>query len=32
MQVPVQISFHNMEPAEWAEEEVRARTAKLEKL
>jgi cold shock CspA family protein len=32
MQVPIQISFHNMEPVDWAEKEVRARTAKLEKL
>lgn len=32
MQVPVQISFHNMQPAEWAEQEIRARAAKLEKL
>jgi cold shock CspA family protein/ribosome-associated translation inhibitor RaiA len=32
MQVPVQIAFHNMEPVDWAEDEVRARAAKLEKL
>jgi cold shock CspA family protein/ribosome-associated translation inhibitor RaiA len=32
MQVPVEIAFHNMEPVEWAEDEVRARAAKLEKL
>lgn len=32
MQVPVEIAFDNMEPVNWAEEEVRARTAKLEKL
>lgn len=32
MQIPVEIAFHNMEPVDWAEEEVRARTAKLEKL
>jgi cold shock CspA family protein/ribosome-associated translation inhibitor RaiA len=32
MQVPVEIAFDNMEPVDWAEEEVRARTAKLERL
>jgi ribosome-associated translation inhibitor RaiA/cold shock CspA family protein len=32
MQVPVEIAFDNMEPVDWAEDEVRARTAKLEKL
>ena len=32
MQVPLEIAFHNMEPVEWAEDEVRARAAKLEKL
>ena len=32
MQVPVEIAFDNMETVDWAEEEVRARTAKLEKL
>jgi cold shock CspA family protein/ribosome-associated translation inhibitor RaiA len=32
MQVPVEIAFHNMEPVDWAADEVRARTAKLEKL
>ncbi len=32
MQVPVEIAFDNMEPVGWADEEVRARTAKLEKL
>lgn len=32
MQIPLEIAFHNLEPVDWAEEEVRARTAKLEKL
>jgi cold shock CspA family protein/ribosome-associated translation inhibitor RaiA len=32
MQVPVEIAFRNMEPVDWAADEVRARTAKLEKL
>lgn len=32
MQIPLEIAFHNMEPVDWAEEEVRARAAKLEKL
>lgn len=32
MQVPVEIAFDNMDTVDWAEEEVRARTAKLEKL
>jgi cold shock CspA family protein/ribosome-associated translation inhibitor RaiA len=32
MQVPVEIAFDNMESVDWAEEEVRVRTAKLEKL
>lgn len=32
MQMPLEIAFHNMEPVEWAETEVRARAAKLEKL
>lgn len=29
MQVPVHIAFHNVDSAEWIEEEVRARAAKL---
>jgi cold shock CspA family protein/ribosome-associated translation inhibitor RaiA len=32
MQVPLEIAFHNMDPVGWAEDEVRARAAKLEKL
>lgn len=32
MQMPVEIAFDNMEPVDWAEDEVRVRTAKLEKL
>jgi cold shock CspA family protein/ribosome-associated translation inhibitor RaiA len=32
MQVPVEIAFHNMDPVDWAEAEIRARVAKLEKL
>ena len=32
MQVPVEIAFDNMDTVEWAENEVRARTAKLERL
>ena len=32
MQVPVEIAFDNMETVNWAEDEVRARTAKLERL
>lgn len=32
MQVPFEIAFDNMETVDWAEEEVRARTARLEKL
>ena len=30
--VPVEIAFHNMESVPWAEEEIRARIAKLEKI
>lgn len=32
MQVPLQIAFHNMDSVPWAEEEIRARVADLEKL
>ena len=32
MQVPLEIAFHNIESADWAEDEIRARVAKLEKL
>jgi len=32
MQVPVEIAFHNLEPQDWAEQEIRARIAKLEKV
>ena len=32
MQVPLELAFHNMEPVAWAEDEVRARAAKLERL
>lgn len=32
MQVPVEIAFRNMDPVDWAEAEIRARVAKLEKL
>lgn len=32
MQVPVEIAFHNIEKSEWAEGEIRARVAKLEKI
>jgi ribosome-associated translation inhibitor RaiA/cold shock CspA family protein len=32
MQVPVEIAFHNLEPQDWAEREIRARIAKLEKI
>lgn len=32
MQVPVEIAFHNMESSTWAEQEIRARIRKLEKL
>jgi ribosome-associated translation inhibitor RaiA/cold shock CspA family protein len=32
MQVPLEIAFHNIESLPWAEQEIRARVAKLEKL
>lgn len=32
MQVPVEIAFHNMPSEEWAEDEIRTRVAKLDKL
>ncbi len=32
MQVPPEISFHNLESSTWAEEEIRARIAELERL
>jgi ribosome-associated translation inhibitor RaiA/cold shock CspA family protein len=32
MQVPVEIAFHNVPSQDWAEEEIRARVAKLDKL
>jgi ribosome-associated translation inhibitor RaiA/cold shock CspA family protein len=32
MQVPLEIAFHNTESSPWAEQEIRARVAKLEKL
>jgi ribosome-associated translation inhibitor RaiA/cold shock CspA family protein len=32
MQVPVEIAFHNIEKSAWAEEEIRARIAKLERI
>ena len=32
LQVPLEIAFHNIESSEWAEQEVRARVAELEKL
>src|SRR5215204_5394554 len=32
VQVPVEIAFHNLESVPWAEEEIRARIAKLEKI
>ncbi len=32
VQVPVEIAFHNIESIPWAEEEIRARVAKLEKI
>ena len=32
MQVPVEIAFHNLEHQDWAEREIRARIAKLEKI
>src|SRR5215213_669105 len=32
VQVPVEIAFHNIDSVPWAEEEIRARIAKLEKI
>ena len=32
MQVPVEIAFHNMESSPWAEQEIRTRIQKLEKI
>jgi cold shock CspA family protein/ribosome-associated translation inhibitor RaiA len=32
VQVPVEIAFHNLAPVPWAEEEIRQRVAKLEKI
>jgi ribosome-associated translation inhibitor RaiA len=32
MQVPLELAFHNMESSEWAEQEIRARVAELEKI
>jgi cold shock CspA family protein len=32
MQVPIEIAFHNMETVVWAEDEIRARVGKLEKI
>jgi ribosome-associated translation inhibitor RaiA/cold shock CspA family protein len=32
LQVPLEIAFHNTERSAWAEEEIRARVAKLEKM
>jgi cold shock CspA family protein/ribosome-associated translation inhibitor RaiA len=32
MQVPLEISFHHIDRSEWAEEQIRARVAKLEKI
>ena len=32
MQVPIEIAFHNIESSSWAEGEIRARIAKLEKI
>lgn len=32
MQVPIEIAFHNIESSAWAENEIRARIAKLEKI
>src|SRR5690348_12877113 len=32
MQVPVEIAFHNLDTTPWAEEEIRARVAKLERI
>jgi cold shock CspA family protein len=32
VQVPLEIAFHNLDPVPWAEEEIRARVAKLERI
>ncbi|MGE0210448.1 MAG: HPF/RaiA family ribosome-associated protein [Parvibaculaceae bacterium] len=32
MQIPVEVAFHNIQSTSWAEEEIRARIAKLEKI
>ena len=32
LQVPLEIAFHNIESSDWAEQEIRARVADLEKL
>jgi len=32
VQVPLEISFHNIEPSQWAEEEIRSRVADLERI
>ena len=32
MQVPLEIAFHNIDSSNWAEDQIRARVAKLEKL
>ena len=32
LQVPLEIAFHNVEPSDWAEQEIRARVADLERL
>ena len=32
LQVPLEIAFHNIESSEWAEQEIRARVAELERL
>jgi ribosome-associated translation inhibitor RaiA len=32
MQVPLEVSFHNMESSDWAEQEIRARVADLESI
>ena len=32
MQVPLEVSFHNMEGSDWAEQEIRARVADLESI
>src|ERR1700739_1563284 len=32
MQVPLELSFHNVQPAQWAEDDIRARVAELDTL